>query len=123
MDISAVFSVLVIILGGISVLLLVSSKTLRDSRDDQEKRITQLEKERTEDRETIASQKTELAIWRRAVTGEAQLNAISKLLNQHHGDAVKNWLQVSTVLSHVGRTLDHMDEAIEDLVAELRGKS
>ena len=121
--ISAIFSILTIIVGGVCIMLFVSTKTLRDSRDDQEKRIKFLEDERTRDKTMIASQATEIGILRRTVTGEDQLVAISALLGQHHKDAVTHWVQVTAGLGHVGTTLDSVNDSIDNLVTTLGGEA
>jgi len=120
--IGAIFTVLTVLFGGVCIMLIVSTKTLRDSRDDMEHRIDQLEDERTRDKETIASQSTEIDIWRKAVTGEAQLDSISKLLNVHHAEAVKQWAEFGIMLGHLGRTLDSVDGHLVALI-EIEGES
>lgn len=111
MDPAAIFPVLTIIVGGACVLMLVSTKTLRESRDDQEKRIKQLEEERVRDKETIASQAGELVIWQNAVTGQEQLRVLielvtqlTALLTEHHTEATTNWDQVGKILKHMDET-------------------
>jgi peptidoglycan hydrolase CwlO-like protein len=121
MDITTIFGALTVIVGGICVMILVSTKTLRDSRDDQEKRIKQLEEERVRDKAQIGSLTTEVRFWRSAATGDEKLDKISALLDRHHADAVKNWIQVNAGLGHVGQTLDHVVESIDQLVATLGG--
>jgi hypothetical protein len=117
--ISTIFTVLTVITGGACVLLLVSTKTLRDSRDDQEKRIKFLEEERTRDKDTITAQATELGIWRSAVTGEKQLAAIMGLLTRHHTEAKASWIEVGDTLRHVDEILSHLDATIARVVGLL----
>lgn len=119
--ISGIFTVLTIIVGGVCIMLFVSTKTLRDSRDDQEKRILFLEAERARDKAKIGSLETAVGFWRSAATGDAKLDGISGLLDRHHADAVKNWLTMNAVLGHVGQTLDHLSESIDALVDNLSG--
>jgi hypothetical protein len=121
MDITTIFGALTVIVGGICVMILVSTKTLRDSRDDQEKRIKQLEEERVRDKAQIGSLTTEVRFWRSAATGDEKLDAISGLLDRHHTDAVRNWVQVNAGLGHIGQTLDHVVESIDQLVTTLGG--
>lgn len=124
--ISGIFSILVIIFGGVSIMLVVNTKTLRDSRDDQEKRIIQLEDERTRDKSTIASQETAISFWRSAATGDEKLDKLSELvmrvtalLTEHHGEARANWIAVNAGLGHLGTSIDHMNDSIDRLVETL----
>jgi hypothetical protein len=121
MDITTIFGALTVIVGGVCVMVLVSTKTLRDSRDDQEKRIKQLEEERVRDKAQIGSLTTEVRFWRSAATGDEKLDGISGLLDRHHTDAVRNWVQVNAGLGHIGQTLDHVVESIDQLVTTLGG--
>ena len=121
MDINTLFGALTVIVGGICVMVLVSTKTLRDSRDDQEKRIVQLEAERLRDKAEIGALNTEVKFWRSAATGDAKLDKISALLDRHHGEAVRQWVQVSAALGHIGQTLDQVVESIDNLVTTLGG--
>jgi hypothetical protein len=123
MDISVIFGALMVLFGGVCTMVLVSTKTLRDSRDDQEKRVTQLEAERLRDKAEIGALNTEVKFWRSAATGDAKLDGISKLLDRHHADAVKNWIQVNVMLNHVGTTLDNVVESIDNLASTLGGDS
>lgn len=122
LNLTTVFSVLTVIVGGICIMLYVSTKTLRDSRDDMEHRISQLEAERSRDKETIASQETAIGFWRSAATGDEKLDKISALLNQHHRDAVAQWTKVGAALGHVGTTLDHVDDHLGELVDLMGGE-
>lgn len=128
--ISTIFGALTVLVGGVCIMVLVSTKTLRDSRDDQEHRIKQLEQERSRDKSQIASQETEIKFWRSAATGDEKLDAISELvvalsalLNQHHGEARQNWVLVTAGLGHLGTATDHMSESIDRLVEHLEGTS
>lgn len=122
-NISSIFSVLLVIVGGACALLLVSTKTLRDSRDDQEKRIKFLEEERTRDKETIASQETAVRFWRSAATGDEKLDVVTALLTEHHEQAQQNWILVNAGLGHVGSSIDHMNESIDRLIETMGGTS
>ena len=121
MDISVIFGALTVLAGGLCTMVLVSTKTLRDSRDDQEKRITQLEAERLRDKAEIGALNTEVKFWRSAATGDAKLDGISTLLDRHHPDAVRNWVATNAMLGHVGTTLDQVVDAIDNLVTTLGG--
>ena len=112
MNLTTIFEVLTVIIGGACVLLLVSTKTLRDSRDDQEKRIAFLEAKSKRDDETIAGQSVQIDALGKVVTGEAHLVAIFDLITEHHDEARTNW-------STVGATLAHIDVTMTDLVAVL----
>lgn len=112
-SIATIFPILTIIIGGACVLLLVSTKTLRDSRDDQEKRITFLEAKSVRDDATILAQAGQIDALGKVVTGEAHLVVITDLLTEHHAEAVKSW-------THVGATLEHVDATMVDLVETLR---
>lgn len=79
-NISAFLTALAMIASGVCVVMFVSTKTLRDSRDDQEKRITFLEAESLRDKATIASQSTEIGVLRNMVTGADKLAEISLTL-------------------------------------------
>jgi hypothetical protein len=114
MDTAAVFPVLTLIIGGACVLLLVSTKTLRDSRDDQEKRIKQLEDERTRDKDTIVAQDAEIKFWQKAVTGETHLVAIIELITQHDTKASEHWEHLNTSVEHLDTTMTHLAETMED---------
>lgn len=111
-DPSAVFGVLTVIVGGVCVLLLVSTKTLRDSRDDQEKRITQLEAERTRDKAELAGKDAQIDALGKVVTGEAYLVAISDQIAQHHSEAVRQWTHVTTTLDHLDQTMTKVGVAL-----------
>lgn len=113
-------AVLTIIIGGICTLLLVSTKTLRDSRDDQEKRILFLEKKSERDDETIEQQAEELRVWQRAVTGEVQLTAILELLNEHHTEATTSWDAIGTGIEHQSAAIGELAEQIGKLVLLLQ---
>lgn len=124
--ISTIFTVAMVLIGGVCIMLFVSTKTLRDSRDDQEHRIKQLEEERIRDKKLIGEQEAAIRFWRGAATGDEKLDkitelviAISTLLDRHHGDATKEWLLVNAGLGHLGETFDHMSEAIDHLVEYL----
>ena len=104
-DISGVLGLLTIITGGISVLLLVSTKTLRDSRDDQEKRIAFLEAKSARDDKEIANQAGEINALQKVVTGEVHLVAIADLLEHHHNQAVVMWDELKGTLTHIDSTL------------------
>lgn len=108
--ISFVFSILTVIVGGVCIMLFVSTKTLRDSRDDMEHRIVQLESERNRDKELLASQKTEIDILRNTVTGESHLVELKTMLRKHHQESTDQGKAILAALSHVGITLDSVDE-------------
>ena len=144
--ISAIFTVLTVIVGGISIMLFVSTKTLRDSRDDLDKRVKYLEDERTRDQDTIAEQNVAIKFWRSAATGDEKLDSLvaqfgalleqqqshselvaglTELLTRHHHEAQSNWVMVNTGLSHVGTAIDHMSDsldALNELTAEAQKK-
>ena len=109
----AIFSVLTIIIGGVCVLLLVSTKTLRDSRDDQEKRIKFLEDQAVRDKDTISTQAGQIDALGKVVTGEVHLVAIIDLLTEHHTEAVRNWARVSGIIGHI-------DKSQAEVIAALR---
>jgi hypothetical protein len=111
---SGIFNILTIVAGGVSIMLFVSTKTLRDSRDDLRQRRDDLEEERTRDKATITSQAAELLVWQHAVTGEAQLTAIIELLKRHDRDMRANWVVLNAALNHVGTAIDRLIERLED---------
>lgn len=113
LDLNALFSVMVIIVGGICVLLLVSTKTLRDSRDDQEKRITQLEDENKRLAEDLAKKDATLEVVGKGLLGEVHWQAVTdmtehilKTLNTHHEQAVEQWSKVATLLGEIKTVLE-----------------
>jgi hypothetical protein len=91
--ITGIFTVLTIVVGGACTLLLINTKTLRDSRDDQEKRIKFLEEERVRDKDTIASQAAELLVWKRAPADLAV---------------------ILDIVRHVGASIDRLVSMLED---------
>lgn len=113
--ITGVLTLLTLVIGGICTVLLVGIRTLRDSRDDLEFRVKQLEAERTRDKDTIAGQETAIGFWRSAATGDAKLDQLASKLDEHHASAVKNWVQVNAALGHVGRALDTTNEHLEHI--------
>jgi len=128
--ISAIFSILTIVVGGVCIMLFVSTKTLRDSRDDQEKRITFLEAERARDRQTISDQQSLIAAAEAKAlsliadsekldTLGALIQSLSELLAQHHSEARQNWVVVTAGLGHLGTATDHMSESVDRLVEHL----
>ena len=119
--ITSAFTVLTIIIGGVCIMLFTSTKTLRDTAGDQERRIKQLEEERTRDKATISSQETEIKIWKDAVTGESQLADISALLTTHHNESVNQGQAILAALGHVGVALDSVDDSMSTLVTKLGG--
>lgn len=114
---SGIFGVLFVVFGGACVLLLVSTKTLRDSRDDQEKRIDFLEKEGKRQQETISGLIGERDALRRVVTGEVHLVAISDLLTQHHTEAVQQWIGMDETLLHIDETLTGFPTEVTKAIA------
>lgn len=113
--VQGILAVLTIIIGGICILLVVSTKTLRDSRDDLEFRVNQLEGERTRDKDTIASQETAIRFWRSAATGDEKLEEIAAKLDRHHQEATGQWVLMNAGLGHIGETLDSVDEHLEQI--------
>lgn len=119
-QIGTIFTILTAIFGGVCVMLFVSTKTLRDSRDDQGRRIEFLEAERVRDKEQISELTTAVGFWRSAATGDQKLDALTTLLTEHHGEARKNWVTVTAGLGHVGTAIDHMNDTLDNL-AEILG--
>lgn len=126
-----VFPILVLIIGGVCALVLGNQKTLRDSRDDLEKRVAFLEDKSQRDDQTITQKDAtitqkdkEIEVWRKTVTGEVQLAAITDLLATHHSESVQKWDALGATLTHTDRTLDNMAATMQALVAILtdRGK-
>lgn len=113
LDLNAVFSVFTIIVGGICVLLLVSTKTLRDSRDDQEKRITQLEDENKRLADDIKKKDATLEVVGKGLLGEVHWQAVTdmtehilRVVNTHHEQAVEQWAKVATLLEKIKDVLE-----------------
>jgi hypothetical protein len=124
--IQSIFAVFTLIAGGVSIMLVVSTKTLRDSRDDLEKRVKQLEDERTRDKAAIAEKDTAIGFWRSAATGDEKLDhlienvlTLSVLLTEHHDEAKQNWILVNAGLQHVGSGLDHLSESVDSAIETL----
>lgn len=117
--VNVIFPVLVVIIGGACTLLLISTKTLRDSRDDQEKRIVFLESQHERDVETIRSQGEEIRVWSKTVTGEVHLVAITDLLSHHHDQAVQIWNQWEGRFEHLEELLGHQDALLARVVTLL----
>lgn len=127
--ISAIFTVLTVIVGGVCIMLFVSTKTLRESRDDFAIRIKQLEDERVRDKSELAEKDTAIKFWRSAATGDEKLDqvvklvvAISTLLTEHMDEARNNWTLVNAGLGHLGTATDHMSDSIDSLVDTLNGE-
>lgn len=111
--VSAIFPLLTVIIGGICALILINTKTLRDSRDDFAVRIKQLEDERTRDKEALAESATAIRFWRSAATGDEKLDAVTSLLTVHHDESQKNWVLVNAGLGHIGTSIDRLIETLE----------
>lgn len=113
-NLAAVFPVLTLIASAGCVLLFVSTKTLRDSRDDQEKRIKFLEDKSARDDETIAGQAGQIDALGKVVTGEAHLVAIGDLLSEHHAEAKNAWTTLSGTLTHVDQTMTKLSQSLRE---------
>src|SRR5690242_3642182 len=120
----AIFGVLTVIFGGVAIMLVGTTKALRDSRDDLEHRDEFLEGERTRDKADLAEKDTAIRFSRSAATADEKLDhlidlvvSLSVLLTEHHGEARTNWVAVTAGLGHVGKALDKMTTSLEELLA------
>lgn len=64
---------------------------LRESLADARAKITDLERDRVEDRAKITSQNNDIDTLRRVATGAVQWEAIATKLDQHHSEAKRHW--------------------------------
>jgi chromosome segregation ATPase len=103
--VTGVLSVTTIIATALVGVLFGSLKTLRDTANDLRSRVTDLEKERVEDRAEIAESQSENRLLKAMVTGKVEWVALTDQLEEHHRQAVSWWGETRTILSEIRNAL------------------
>lgn len=87
-------------------------RTLRDSNSDLRDRVTDLEKERMEDKAEIvkrdgqiAEKESENSLLRAMVTGKVEWIAVTDQLESHHREALGHWQATEDKLGEILKTL------------------
>jgi hypothetical protein len=78
---------------------------LRASNDDLRLRVGDLEKERSEDRASLAEVRGENALLRSMVTGKVEWVALTDQLEEHHRQALKHWSKIAAGIEAINRDL------------------
>ena len=107
--ITGVLSITTIIATALVGVLFGSLKTLRDTANDLRSRVSDLEKERTEDRAEIAEAHSENKVLKALVTGKVEWVALTDQLEEHHRQALGVWVKFEGLLG--------------EILAALRGRS
>lgn len=99
--VTGVLSVTTIIATALVGVLFGSLKTLRDTANDLRSRVSDLEKERTEDRADLAEAHSENKLLKAMVTGKVEWVALTDQLEDHHRQAVTWWAETRKVLQDI----------------------
>lgn len=103
--VTGVLSVTTIIATALVGVLFGSLKTLRDTANDLRSRVSDLEKERTEDRAEIAEAQSENKLLKAMVTGKVEWVALTDQLEEHHRQAVAWWAKTEARLTEIAAAL------------------
>lgn len=82
---------------------------LREARDDLQKRVDFLEKERAEIRAELVEVKSENKLLDAMVKGKVEWVAISDLLEEHHRQALQQWTGMNTRLDTIHADLGRQE--------------
>lgn len=120
----AVFTIIATALVGI---LFGSLKTLRDTANDLRARVSDLEKERAEDKAKIAEEEAKSKILQSMVTGKVEWVALTDQLEEHHRQALGQWAKADNHLSAIpGAVHDAVEQALSTvipiIVSQLAGR-
>lgn len=117
--ITGVLTVSTIIATALVGVLFGSLKTLRDTAGDLRNRVTDLEKERAEDKADLAEKDAENRILKTMVTGRVEWVALTDQLEEHHRQALAWWRKAD---DHIAAIPTAIAEAARLAVAEVRRK-
>lgn len=121
--VTGVLSVATIISTALVGVLFGSLKTLRDTANDLRNRVGDLEKERAEDKATIAEKDAESRILKSMVTGKVEWIALTDQLEEHHRQALSWWKHADGQLEAIPAALQEaVRAAVAEAVRTLKGK-
>jgi len=99
-------------------LMFGSLRTLRDTANDLRSRVTDLEKERAEDKGANAELKAENKLLTSMVQGKVEWVALTDLLEEHHRQAIVKWdltdKHLTVIEKAIARTLAAIERAVKN---------
>ena len=117
---TGVLTVTTIIASALVGILFGSLKTLRDTAGDLRNRVTDLEKERTEDKAKIAEEEAKTKILQAMVTGKVEWVALTDQLEEHHRQALVWWAKADGHLQVIPTAVhDAVEQALSAVVPAL----
>lgn len=121
--ITGVLSVATIIATALVGVLFGSLKTLRDTANDLRARVTDLEKERAEDRAANIELDSENKMLKSMVTGKVEWVALTDQLEEHHRQALGWWKKADGHLAAIPAALhESVAEAVHEAIRTLKEK-
>lgn len=101
-----------------------SVKTLRDTAGDLRTRVSDLEKERAEDKAANAELDAENKILKSMVTGKVEWVALTDQLEEHHRQALDWWTKADGHMAAIPEAIrDGVREAVSEAVRILKEES
>lgn len=101
----AVLAITVTITTALVGLQIGTVRTLRESNKDLRDRVTDLEKERLEDKAENAELHSENQLLKAMVTGKVEWIAVTDQLEDHHRDAMAHWSTTEARLAEILKTV------------------